>query len=277
MNITGDGRGHQPESYICCACNGLSSDEPTRCLWCQKATICVECCPMDAISVKSGSTAWSCSSCSKLSIPNLLTSIAEKLNKIDAIQSEVILLRNDLKLSMERKDHQTDVFTVCNSKPDTYAEQAKKMTIPQRIFKMDRRNSSCSESNAENTKKRKREVAKVDVVLGKKTDAVLKGVKPADRKPPRKHYFISRVEKDVDISSLVNYCKAQNLGQPLACRELPSKNLNQKSFHLVFPEDKSELVESSDIWPEHISVRYFLNEEERTWLKSLADPGLSGL
>ena len=69
--------------------------------------------------------------------------------------------------------------------------------------------------------------------------------------------------------SLLEYCQQKEM-DPIACRELPSMRQNVKSFHLVIPEAKMDIAESSDTWPEHVILRrYFLNDEARSWLKTV--------
>ena len=110
---------------------------------------------------------------------------------------------------------------------------------------------------------------KVPVLVGTSAASTsINGVKPSEREE-RRHYFLSRVSSTVDTTMLNDYCKEKNLTL-LGCRELPSKRADMKSFHVVIPVNERIVAEKAETWPENIIVcRYFLNEEARTWLKSL--------
>ena len=131
-----------------------------------------------------------------------------------------------------------------------------------------RRDSISSQVSGSREKRRRVSPVKVPVVTGTATASTVKGVKSAEREV-RRHYFLSRVTTDVDIDVLKEYCKEKNL-TVLGCRELPSKRKDMKSFHIVVPAAECLIAEDSDTWPEDIILRrYFLNEEARTWLKSM--------
>ena len=106
-----------------------------------------------------------------------------------------------------------------------------------------RRESINSISSDASRKRRQTTVAEVAVVQGKRSDTVFRGVKPAPRKPPRKQYFLSRVPLSIDKPALMIFCHSQNflsLTDPIACHELPDRNKNLKSFHILFPEKNGE-------------------------------------
>ena len=274
MNETDGDNGHQSVKIICCGCNKSMSEEPSLCVCCRKAAVCLRCCPLDSIVINPTSSMWSWNSCLRLSIHSLLTSIANKLNIVDDIQSEVLLLQDEFK-QMSRQNEQTsldEVFNLwfCQGKKKCrdierntnafYSEKWKTQILQKKLFHMNihRRNSFIVSTGA-NNKKRKREVRQIEVVQGNKSNnnSRFKGLKPVEPKPPRNHYFLSRVDNSVDISILVEYCIAHNLDALLGSREIPCRSSDQKSFHLVFPANKTDLVESSDTWPENIVLRRY--------------------
>ena len=219
---------------------------------------------------------WICDECSKLSIKNLVLQLNLKLQKLDKIESDKTEVKQALIAS-----HDKDVFTVCTGneiveapsnpwhKP-SYAQKVIETNPARNILgiRKNRRDSAFSVTS-DRSKKWKRSVNEVAVLQGNKTNATFQGVQPKLKLPPRKHYFVSRVPVTVDTDSLLRYCNDQNLN-PLACRELPSRNQQVKSLHIIFPDDKTELVECSDTWPENIILRrYFLNDEARAWLKTV--------
>ena len=94
---------------------------------------------------------------------------------------------------------------------------------------------------------------------------MLKGV-PTKEYAARRHYFISRMSTEMSVEDVMQYCESKDL-HPKNCMELPSRREDIKSFQSS-SENRSQLSEDSDIWPENIIIRrYFLNEEERTWLR----------
>ena len=150
---------------------------------------------------------------------------------------------------------------------ESYADRTKASLNP--FFRRNQRRDSISSQVSGSREKRRRvSPVKVPVVTGTATASTVKGVKSAEREV-RRHYFLSRVTTDVDIDVLKEYCKEKNL-TVLGCRELPSKRKDMKSFHIVVPAAECLIAEDSDTWPEDIILRrYFLNEEARTWLKSM--------
>ena len=116
----------------------------------------------------------------------------------------------------------------------------------------------------------RKKVVDVNVVKGSQTGSTsFTGIELKPRGAPRRHYFVSRVSTNITKESLLEYCQQKEL-DPIACRELPSMRQNVKSFHLVIPEAKMDIAESSDTWPEHVILRrYFLNDEARSWLKTV--------
>ena len=56
-------------------------------------------------------------------------------------------------------------------------------------------------------------------------------------------------------------------------REITQEDHTLRSFHVIFAGEKSELIDSPDFWPQNTIVnRFFLNDEAKSWLKSLKKP-----
>ena len=53
-------------------------------------------------------------------------------------------------------------------------------------------------------------------------------------------------------------------------REVTRSGSSTRSFHLVFDEESSSVIETEDFWLDNvIPGRFFLNQEAIDWLKSL--------
>lgn len=205
-----------------------------------------------------------------MSIFDLLTNmIAPKLNNIEM---EVQKLKFNLQFK-EGAQGSTEDNSLSYSQ---IAKSSANLNSAKAIF--DRRQPARrgSVSSDGGSKRKKLEINPVTVITGSSSSGQLKGVEPKPRFPPRRHYFISRLSTEVNETNLVQYCQEKKM-EPIACRELPSKRPDMKSFHIVFPETKVELIESEDAWPEHIILRrYFLNDEARKWIKDIGKPESHG-
>ena len=279
-----------------CGSCSESSGKLTLCIWCSRTGLCKKCLDPSALPYVCGTLKWCCSACSKLNLTEYLCLISSKLSKLEKIETDVTEIKQSLKQTIDAATEPEQLsnhmimptngsYTRGFSGPlsnhsamptiGSYSGAVKtSMTLnpAKQMFEKSnkpRRESTNSISSDASRKRRRTTVTEVAVVQGKRSDTVFKGVKPAPRKPPRKHYFLSRVPPSIDKSAVMDSCHSQIL-DPIACRELPSRNKNLRSFHIVFPEEKTDMIECADTWPEDIILRrYFLNEEARIWLNTL--------
>ena len=256
--MIGNGNGHS-HKCSCCESTIADDDDELSCDMCRSRCIKGACIGLTSAAVTCGSIQWRCPDCSKISTLSIFEQILLKMNKIDKLEKDVESLKSQN-------------FT---SKPETFANVAKlNKSCPSGIINPFRRNqrtdSTSSQVSVTRTEKRRRtSPVKVPVLVGTSAASTsIKGVKTSEREE-RRHYFLSRVSSTVDTTRLNDYCKEKNLTL-LGCRELPSKRADMKSFHVVILVNESIVAEKAETWPENIIVRrYFLNEEARTWLKSL--------
>ena len=66
------------------------------------------------------------------------------------------------------------------------------------------------------------------------------------------------LSKHVCETKSTEYCDSKGL-EPKAGRELPSKRPDMKSYHVIFPLSKEELVQPSETWPENIILRRYFS------------------
>ena len=273
MNMLGADAGQPPK--LCAGCNCTMEQCSTLCMWCASAGLCKECDPFTDYILQCGSVQWSSEECSGVTPTRILSQLNAKLNKLNKIESDVSEIKESItntqddNIFNEPSAAETAKLLVNPINRPTYAQKVVGPNPPRPYFNFQNCKDGHFSVSSDKSKKRKRSVNEIAIVQGSKTNASFQGVQPKPRLPPRRHYFISRVPQSIDTASLLDYCNEQNM-KPLACRELPSRNRQLKSFHVVFPEDTTELVESTETWPANIILRrYFLNEEARNWLKTL--------
>ena len=280
----GDDNGHSPKKCTCCDEDIGQGDNVLTCDVCNFRCIKTTCVGMST-TVACGSIQWKCPDCSKISTANLFQQIMSKLNKIDEIGKDVELLKSQNRNKRGQSYANVAAHDVVelpmsqnsieSSKQlsESYADRTKINAVTHGslnpfLLRNQRRDSQSSQASGSREKRRRVSPVKVPVVTGTATASTIKGVKSSEREE-RRHYFLSRVAANVDTDVLKNYCKEKNL-TVLGCRDLPSKRKDMKSFHIVIPAAESTIAENADTWPEDIILRrYFLNEEARTWLKSI--------
>ena len=108
-------------------------------------------------------------------------------------------------------------------------------------------------------------------VVGNKPVAAecsLSGVARLPPRPPRKHIFVTRCNKDCTVANITSYCSDQDL-KPLAVRCVSKRDAPVKSFHCVFRNEHYDKVDNPEIWPKDVTVRQFkLNDEAREWIRN---------
>ena len=97
---------------------------------------------------------------------------------------------------------------------------------------------------------------------------VASSIKGVAKPKPRKHIYIGRISNEVDEDAVKTYCMEKAMGL-LHIRSISKADAYFKSFHCVF-NGTNENAENPDSWPENVMIgRYRLNEEARSWLKTL--------
>ena len=255
----------------------------------------IQCLGIDPYIVSVGKMSWKCDDCASISIASLLSKILPKLDVLSTDMNEVKKSLADMRQpNVVQKPSYLERLTKGGPKSNPFPELRRERAESTASNKSERKKRKLRNQQTDDleldapslvdtedetfqpsnkVRNNKRKVIPVHVLTGSKTDgnSTLSGVELKPRGPPRRHYFVSRVSSNVTTEILMNYCLHKDL-EPIACRELPSMRQNVKSFHLVLPESKMDIAESSDTWPEHVILRrYFLNDEARSWLKTVND------
>ena len=111
---------------------------------------------------------------------------------------------------------------------------------PRRVFNIRNGGRRVNSSSSDVRLKRKKiEINPFKVVMG---TAVTNEQNIVQKHPPRRHFFISRLFKDVCERKLTEYCDYKGL-KSIACRELPDKRPDMQSIHVIFPLPKGKLVQ----------------------------------
>ena len=207
-----------------------------------------------------------------------------KLNKIDEISKDLDLLKsqsNNERCYTYANVAKRDVVALAKSQlraelllqSDSFTNAARNNAVDHGslnpfLLRKQRRGRIFSQVSGTREKIRRVSPVKVPDVTGTASASAMKGFNSTDREE-RRHYFLSRVNSDVDINVSKEYCEEKN-PTVLGCLGLPSKRKDMKYFYIVIPAAQSSIAEDPDTRSEDIFLRrYFSNEEAGTWLKSM--------
>ena len=83
------------------------------------------------------------------------------------------------------------------------------------------------------------------------------------RKQSRRQIYLGRLNTNGTEELIKNWC-AKNGAELLHLREISREGSKLRSYHLVFPESSSDIIERSDFWPKNVvHGGYYLNDEAR--------------
>ena len=278
----------------CVVCELGCESDTILCEICDVKCVHVDCLGVVPQQASTGTVSWRCTACSNFSLPSLLSRLMVKMDVVDHLAADIVNIKETLSQIAPKDpylnalskdlDKSANVFKhVPRDRIESNASdksERKKRKLRNQQVDPEQNTGECSLlANAdvgnqhESAGRVKKHVRQVAVVNGtSSTSSQLAGVELKQRYNPRRHYFVSRVSSNVDQDALMKYCETKMLS-PIACRELPSRRADVKSFHLILPEDKSELAEQSETWPQHVILRrYFMNDEARSWIKTLNAP-----
>ena len=275
----------------CASCEVACDSDIITCEICGLYAIHIQCLGNDPFHISVGKMSWKCDNCANVSIASLLSTI---LPKLDALSSDMSMVKNSItemkQSNAPQRPSYLDALSKGVPKMNPFLDRRERLDSAasnrserkKRKLKNQQENEATdftvdlTETEDEDMRPKndartsRKKVVNVNVVKGSQTGSTsFTGVELKPRGAPRRHYFVSRVSTNITKESLHEYCQQKEM-DPIACRELPSMRQNVKSFHLVIPEAKMDIAESSDTWPEHVILRrYFLNDEARSWLKTV--------
>ena len=267
----------QPTLLKCIQCSTVSQDDVITCALCPAVIHCV-CLGVDISSAACGKLTWTCDSCGALpklsGLFSLLKSLDNKLSGVNYFAQRLDKLENEIGY-LKPKSFAASIFSARRNSGTTYQPAKLRRDSVFDETSINHANSELNKNNADtNLNKRKFSATesgqrKKTHITGANQNGAFQGV---SKPPPRRHIYLGRVSKEYGPTEVKQHC--ENSGaEVLHMREITKEDHTLRSFHVIFAGEKSELIDSPDFCPQNTIVnRFFLNEEAKSWLKSLKKP-----
>ena len=223
---------------------------------------------------------WKCKSCASLSVTDMLANVLERLKRLDTLCADVADLKSVVKKTIKPRNfaNVSRKTRTGGGPPQLVDDKRSESTSSQSSSRVKRSRTDSEDLQASNAAHvdpgTQPELSEFQVVIPRKKKPVFGtnrsgGTAFAPPKPPpRRHVYIGRLNKEVDAERIRAFCNENNTPL-LHIRELSGHEAKTRSYHCVFVFQYSA-VDSPDFWPENVIVdRYRLNEEARSWLRSL--------
>ena len=269
-----------PSNGQCSVCDDSGDASPwLSCVLCNRRAH-MECLGLGPGSgIITGNIAWSCTSCGPLTKLSTLLScfneMEKKLANVMKLSDKVNRMDKEIHYMKTNAGRESRNYSqVAAGNAQTHVNYDDQITIQKPDFSfikgMHLRNDSVS-SNSSSRKKRTRVETpekKPAAIIGTSDSQTFLGV---SKPPPRRHIYVGRISKDYTADDVIKWCNEKDA--PLQhIREVSIENGSFRSFHCVFSGDCCEKIENSAFWPKNVVVkRFFLNDNAKTWLKSLSN------
>ena len=276
------------EQSACYLCDDIvQRNDSINCVTCRKAA------HKSCIGIKApikGEILWSCENCGLPSVGDITKQLSELSQKVEDLQSvpeKLTQMHAEIKQLKPKYSSFFQKPTVSQAVTKSISETSQKplfMLDPERKGSLNQEHGfRRNRLDSNNSVKRPKPNDWDDIDQG---DFIAKSNRPkriqnvgtrassddfsgVRRKQSRRHIYLGRLNTNCTDELIKNWC-ANNGAELLHLREISREGSKLRSYHLVFPESSSDIIERSDFWPENVvHGRYYLNEEARNWLKSI--------